>query len=167
MRVETDTHTHTFDGPFSGTTRVSRYEKGKTISILLKQKTMSGSGISWAICKSAPSCRQITMPATPHSVFYRPHALPAAQPTVAKYWRKKHLYTELFILVGISLFVSVQRSWLLETLLSMSTVNWRRLPRNLWQRTNNSQDDATFLHYEVDSDYCLSDTDIRCQYCLS
>ena len=25
------THTHTFNGPFSGTTRVSRYQKGKTM----------------------------------------------------------------------------------------------------------------------------------------
>jgi len=25
-----DTHTHAFNGPFSGTTRVSRYQKGKT-----------------------------------------------------------------------------------------------------------------------------------------
>ena len=30
---------------------------------------MSGSGISWAICKSAPHSIQITMPATHHSVF--------------------------------------------------------------------------------------------------
>ena len=29
----------------------------------------SGSGISWAICKSAPRSRQITMPAPYHSVF--------------------------------------------------------------------------------------------------
>ena len=41
----------------------------------------SGSGISWAICKSAPRSRQITTPAPNHSVFYRPDALPAAQPT--------------------------------------------------------------------------------------
>ena len=47
---------------------------------------MSGSSISWAICKSAPRCRQITMPATHHSVFYRPDALPAAQPTASKHW---------------------------------------------------------------------------------
>ena len=40
---------------------------------------MSGSGISWAICNTAP--------ATHHSVFYRPDALPAAQPTVSKHWR--------------------------------------------------------------------------------
>jgi len=30
---------------------------------------MSGSGISWAICKSAPHSRQMTMPASHHSVF--------------------------------------------------------------------------------------------------
>jgi len=30
---------------------------------------MSGSGINWAIWKSAPCSRQVTMPATHHSVF--------------------------------------------------------------------------------------------------
>ena len=30
VRCYTRTHTHTFNGPFSGTTRVSRYQKGKT-----------------------------------------------------------------------------------------------------------------------------------------
>ena len=48
---------------------------------------MSGSGISWDICKSAAHSRQITMPAPHHSVFYRPDALPAAQPTALKHWR--------------------------------------------------------------------------------
>jgi len=42
--------------------------KVKPIWILLKQKTVSGSGISWAVCKSVP-LRQITMPAPHHSVF--------------------------------------------------------------------------------------------------
>jgi len=32
---------------------------------------VSGSGISWAICKSAPRSKQITRPA-PHHCFYRP-----------------------------------------------------------------------------------------------
>ena len=67
--THTHTHTHPFNGPLSGTTRVSRYQKGKPIWILLKQETMSGSGISWAICKSAPCSRQITTPAPHHSVF--------------------------------------------------------------------------------------------------
>ena len=55
--------------------------------ILLKQETVSGSGISWAICKSALRFRQITTPVPHHSVFYRPDALPAAQPTASKHWR--------------------------------------------------------------------------------
>jgi len=88
-----DTHTHPFKGPFSGSTRVSRYRKVKPIWILLKQETVSGSGISWAICKSAPISRQITTPAPHHSVFYRPDALPAAQPTASKHWRHIFLTT--------------------------------------------------------------------------
>jgi len=61
--------------------------KVKPIWILLKQKTVSGNGISWTICKSAPRSRQITTPAPHHSSVLRPHALPAAQPTVSKHWR--------------------------------------------------------------------------------
>ena len=73
----THTHTHPFNGPFSGTTRVSRYQRAgtrkvKPIWILLKQETVSGSGISWAICQSARRSRQIATPAPHHSVFYRP-----------------------------------------------------------------------------------------------
>ena len=62
-------HTHPFNGPFSETTRVSRYQKVKPIWILLMQETVSGSGISWAICKPAPRSRQTTTPAPHHSVF--------------------------------------------------------------------------------------------------
>ena len=61
--------------------------KVKPIWVLLKQETVSGSGISWAICKTAPPSRQITTTAPHHSVFYRPDALPAAQPTASKHWR--------------------------------------------------------------------------------
>ena len=61
--------------------------KVKPIWILLKQETVSGSGISRAVCKSAPRTTQITTPAPHHSVFYRPDALPAAQTTVSKHWR--------------------------------------------------------------------------------
>ena len=61
--------------------------KVKPVWILQKQETVSGSGIGWAICKSAPRSRQITTPTTHYSVFYWPDALPAAQPTVSKHWR--------------------------------------------------------------------------------
>ena len=43
--------------------------KVKPIWILLKEETVSGSGISWAICRSAPCSRQITTPAPHRSVF--------------------------------------------------------------------------------------------------
>jgi len=50
------THTHPFNGPFfwdypgwAGTRKV------EPICILLKQETVSGSAVSWTICKSAPS----------------------------------------------------------------------------------------------------------------
>ena len=80
-----NTHTHLFNGPLSRTTRVSRDKKAKPIWILLKQETVSGSGISWAICKSAPRSRQTTAPAPHHSIFYRPDALTAAWPTASKH----------------------------------------------------------------------------------
>jgi len=44
--------------------------KVKPIWILLKQEAVSGSGISWAICKSATRSRQITMSIPHHSVFF-------------------------------------------------------------------------------------------------
>jgi len=44
-----------------------------------------------SICKSAPRPRQITTPAPHHSVFYRPDALPATQPTASKHWREQAL----------------------------------------------------------------------------
>ena len=62
-----DTHTHTtillLFWNMSRTTRVSRYQKGKTRKVktnldLLEQEIVSGSGICWAICKSAPQRRQ-------------------------------------------------------------------------------------------------------------
>ena len=79
--ISYSTHTHPFNGPFSGTTRVGRYQKGKKpIWILLKQETVSGNGISWAICKSASRSRQITTPAPHHSSFLQAWC-PSCRPT--------------------------------------------------------------------------------------
>ena len=86
-RTLTHTHTHPFNGPFPGLPRWAGTRKVKSIWILLKQETVSGSDISWAISKSAPRSRQITTPTPHHSVFYRPDAIPATQPTASKHWR--------------------------------------------------------------------------------
>jgi len=59
-------HTHTrLTALYLGLPRWAGTRKVKRIWILLKQETVSGSGISWAICKSAPH----STPATHHSVF--------------------------------------------------------------------------------------------------
>jgi len=87
----TRTHTHTrLTALCPGLSRWAGTRKVKTIWILLKQETVSGSGIRWAICKSEHRSRQITTPAPHHSVFYRPDALPAAQPTASKHWRHNY-----------------------------------------------------------------------------
>ena len=74
-RYHTHTHTHTHTNTHTQliycssaicpgrTTRVSRYQKGKTRKVktnldLLEQEIVSGSGICWAICKSAHHPRQ-------------------------------------------------------------------------------------------------------------
>jgi len=65
--------TQPFNGVFSRTTWVSRYQKGKT-SLDLNKARDNGvwgcSGISWTICKqSAPRFRQIATPTPHHSIF--------------------------------------------------------------------------------------------------
>ena len=78
----THIHTHThLTAHFPGLPRWASTRKVEPIWILLKQETVSGSGISWARCKSAPYCRQITMPAPHRSVFTgrMPFVLPNQQ----------------------------------------------------------------------------------------
>jgi len=68
--MHTHTHTHTsLTALCTGLPRWAGTGKVKPIRILLKQETVSGSGISWAISKFAPRSRQITTPAPHHSVF--------------------------------------------------------------------------------------------------
>jgi len=89
QHINQHAHTHThLTAPFPGLPGWAGTRKVKPIWISLKQETVSGSSISWDICKSAPRSRQITTPAPQHSVFYRPDALPAAQPTASKHWRQ-------------------------------------------------------------------------------
>ena len=89
LKLKNSTHTHTharLTALCPGLPRWASTRKVKPIWILLKQETMSGSGISWAPYQSAPCSRQTTTPAPHHSVFYRPDALPATQPTASKHW---------------------------------------------------------------------------------
>ena len=62
-------HTHPFNGPLSGTTQVSRYQKGKTNLDFTEARDSEWQWHQLGMCKSAPRSRQITMPAPHHSVF--------------------------------------------------------------------------------------------------
>ena len=84
--LHTCTHTIVY-WPFSGTTRVSRYQKGKTN--LDFTETTDGEW-QWhqlghmQVCTSLQTDNHAS---TPPQFFYRPDALPAAQPTASKHWR--------------------------------------------------------------------------------
>ena len=67
---------HPFNGHFPGLPGWASTRKVKTIWILLKQEIVSGSGISWAICKSAPCSRQITNP-----LSFKQARCPSCHPT--------------------------------------------------------------------------------------
>ena len=78
--MHTHTHTHTraraFNGPFSGTTQVSRYQKGKTNLDFTEARD---SEWQWRQLGHMQVC--ISLQAdnhAHHSVFYRPDALPDA-----------------------------------------------------------------------------------------
>jgi len=74
------TRARAFSGHFSGTTAWAGTRKVKPIWILLKQDKVSGSGISWAISKSASRSSQITMPVPHHLSFLRARC-PSCRPT--------------------------------------------------------------------------------------
>ena len=64
IKFPTTTTLHTFNGPFSGTTRVSRYQKGKTNLDFTEARD---SEWQWhqQICKSASRSRQDNHASTP------------------------------------------------------------------------------------------------------
>ena len=86
-----NTHTHPFDGPFSGSTRVSRYQKGKTNLDFTEARD---SEWQWhqlghmQVCTSLQTDNHAST--RPLISFYRLDALPATQPTALKHWRPKH-----------------------------------------------------------------------------
>ena len=86
--LHTHTHTHTFDGPFSRTTRVSRYQKGKTN---LDFTEATDSEWQWhqlgrmQVCTSLQTDNHASTPPLSFSQAAEPDALPAAQPTASKH----------------------------------------------------------------------------------
>ena len=87
----TSTTLHPFNNPFSSTTWVSRYQKGKTSLDLNEARDDGASGMQWqqldymqTICTSLQTDNHINIPSLS---FYRLDAPPDDQPTVSKHWR--------------------------------------------------------------------------------
>ena len=83
--THTHTHTHPFNGPFSGTTQVSHYQKGQTN---LDFTEASDSECQWHQLGHMQVCTLLQTDnhtSTPPLFFYRPDALPAAQPIASKH----------------------------------------------------------------------------------
>ena len=85
LRTHTYTHTHPFNGPLSRTARVSRYQKGKTN---LDFTEVRDSEWQWHQLGHMQVCTLLQTDnhaSTRPLCFYRPDALPAAQPTASKH----------------------------------------------------------------------------------
>jgi len=83
------THTHSFNGPFSGTTQVSQYQKGKTNLDFTGARDSEWQWHQLGYIQVCTSLQTDNHASTPPLSFYRPDALPAAQPTVLKHWRQR------------------------------------------------------------------------------
>jgi len=84
----THTHTHTFNGPFSGTTEASRYQKGKTNLDFTEARDSECQWHQLGHMQVCTSLQTNNYASTPPLSFYRPDALPAAQPTASKHCSK-------------------------------------------------------------------------------
>ena len=84
VTIVAHTHTHPFNGPLSGNYRVSLYQKGKTN---LDFTGARDSEWQWnplghmQVCTSHQTDNHASTPPS----FFRPDALPVAQPTVSKH----------------------------------------------------------------------------------
>ena len=78
-------HTRPFNGPLSGTTRVSQYQKGKTNLDFTEARDSEWQWLQLGHMQVCTLLQTDITPAPHRSVFYRPDALPAAQPTASKH----------------------------------------------------------------------------------
>jgi len=141
------THTHTRLTACPGLPGWAGTRKVKTNLDFTEARDMGGSDISWAVCKSAPRSRQITMPAPHHSVFTgRTPFLPPNQQHQST--EGKIFCAQWPIIVAGLLGVSAGR-------VKQSTCSWRETGGTTWSlnsidhsasRTNNCiHDNCTVL----------------------
>jgi len=81
----TITHTHPFNGPLSGTTQVSRYQKGTTNLDFTEARDSEWQWHQLDHMQVSTLLQTDNHASTPPLSFYRPDALPAAQQTASKH----------------------------------------------------------------------------------
>ena len=81
----TYTHKQPFNGPFSGTTRVGRYQKGKTNLDFTEARDREWQWHQLGHMQVCTLLQTDNHASTPPLSFSRPGALPAAQPTESKH----------------------------------------------------------------------------------
>ena len=86
VAIASHTHTHPFNGPLSGTTRVSRHQKGKTNLDFTRARDSEWQWYQLGhmqVCTSLQTDNHASTSLL--KFFYRPYAVPAAQQTVSKH----------------------------------------------------------------------------------
>ena len=82
--IPNGTHTHPFNGPLSGTTRVSRYQKGKTNLDFTEARDSEWQWHQLGHMQVCTLLQTDNHTSTPPLCFYRPDALPAAREAVSR-----------------------------------------------------------------------------------
>jgi len=79
------TQTHPVNGPLSGTTRVSQYQKGKTNLDFTEARDSEWQWLQVGHMQVCTSPQRDNHASTPPLIFYRPDTLPVAQPAVSRH----------------------------------------------------------------------------------
>jgi len=117
---------HPFNGFFSKTTWVNRYQKGK-ISLDLNEARDDGawgcSGISWTTYKqSTPCSRQITTPTPPHSIFTGRMRLQTPNKQCQSTENKFYKYYYQLRFTAVCAFTDITWRWLYLSTMRLSLI---------------------------------------------
>jgi len=93
-------NTHPFNGPLSRTIQVSRYQKSKPNLDFTEARDSEWQWHQLGHMQVCTSLQTENHASNPPLSFYRPDALPAAQPTASKHWRQNTAANN-WLLIGL------------------------------------------------------------------
>ena len=139
-RMHARSRAHTFNGPLSGTTQVSLYQKGKTSLDFAEARDSEWQWHQLGHMQVCTSLQTDKHTSTPPLSFYRPDALPAAQPTASKHWRQEETTVSANAPVGWERVLrrhSVSHDGVQECL-ALSSIESKHLPTSTNECINNT-----------------------------